>query len=55
MSGEEENKRTSTEKSVKIKDLKRVELGKRLAKISKEAKERKINFIFGYKTFYWSF
>ena len=41
MSGEEENKITSTEKSVKIKDPKRVELGKRLAKISKEAKARK--------------
>ena len=41
MNGEEENKITSTEKSVKIKDPKRVELGKRLAKISKEAKARK--------------
>ena len=41
MSGEEENKITSTEKSVKIKDPRKVELGKRLAKISKEAKARK--------------
>ena len=41
MSEKEENKITSTEKSVKIKDPRRVELGKRLAKISKEAKARK--------------
>ena len=38
---EEEGKITSIDKSVKIKDPKRVELGKRLAKISKEAKARK--------------
>ena len=38
---EEENKITSSEKSFKIKDPKRVELGKRLAKISKEVKARK--------------
>ena len=38
---EEEGKINSIEKSVKIKDPKRVELGKRLAKISKEAKARK--------------
>ena len=37
----EENKITTVEKSVKVKDPKRVEMGKRLAKISKEAKERK--------------
>ena len=37
----EAEKITSVEKSVKIKDPKRVELGKRLGKISKEAKERK--------------
>ena len=41
MSVKEENKITSTEKSVKIKDPRRVELGKRLARISKEAKARK--------------
>ena len=32
---------TTVEKSVKVKDPRKVELGKRLAKISKEAKERK--------------
>ena len=41
MSGEEENKITSIEKSVKIKDPKRVELGKRLAKISKRIRKIK--------------
>ena len=40
MSGEEE-KITSIEKSVKVKDPRKVELGKRLSKISKEAKARK--------------
>ena len=38
---EEENKITTVEKTVKVKDPRKVELGKRLAKISKEAKERK--------------
>ena len=37
---EEENKIT-VEKTVKEKDPRKVELGKRLAKISREAKERK--------------
>ena len=38
---EEENKITTVEKTVKVKDPRKVELGKRLAKISKEAKLRK--------------
>ena len=38
---EEENKITATEKTIKVKDPRRVELGKRLAKISREAKEEK--------------
>ena len=38
---EEENKITSSEKYVKIKDPKRVQLGKKLGKISKQAKQRK--------------
>ena len=37
----EVNKVTAVEKSEKTKDPRKVELGKRLAKISKEAKERK--------------
>ena len=37
----EENKITTVEKTIKVKDPRRVEAGKRLAKISKEAKERK--------------
>ena len=37
----EENKITTVEKSAKVKDPRKVELGKRLAKISREAKERK--------------
>ena len=37
----EENKITTVEKTVKPKDPRKVELGKRLAKISREAKERK--------------
>ena len=37
----EENKVTAVEKSEKAKDPRKVELGKRLAKISREAKERK--------------
>ena len=36
-----ENKITTVEKTVKVKDPRKVEMGKRLAKISKEAKERK--------------
>ena len=36
-----ENKITTVEKTAKVKDPRRVELGKRLAKISREAKERK--------------
>ena len=32
---------TENDKSVKVKDPRKVEMGKRLAKISKEAKERK--------------
>ena len=36
-----ENKITTVEKSAKVKDPRKVELAKRLAKISKEAKERK--------------
>ena len=36
----EENKVTAVEKSEKAKDPRKVELGKRLAKISREAKER---------------
>ena len=40
--GETSNEKvTAVEKSVKTKDPRKVELGKRLAKISKEAKERK--------------
>ena len=37
----EEEKITAVEKSVKIKDPRRVEMGKRLGKNSKEAKEHK--------------
>ena len=37
----EENKITTVEKSEKVKDPRKVELGKRLGKISKEAKECK--------------
>ena len=37
----EENKVTAVEKTDKVKDPRKVELGKRLAKISREAKERK--------------
>ena len=39
--GVKDSKVTAVEKSVKTKDPRKVELGKRLAKISKEAKERK--------------
>ena len=37
----EEGKITSVEKSVRIEDPKRVEMGKRLAKISKQKKEKR--------------
>ena len=37
----EENKITTVEKTIKVKDPRRVEAGKRLARISREAKERK--------------
>ena len=42
---DEENKITTVEKTEKVKDPRKVELGKRLAKISKEAKERKKDYV----------
>ena len=38
---ETSEKITAVEKTAKVKDSRKVELGKRLAKISREAKERK--------------